>query len=167
MIHVIDKMDTKSGVQTNGPMRNGRSGSAPRSRSPQPSQLQSLSNGIENLLPEANLVPNDRSQKVSVDNSTVAVVEQEIGLRVLPDGNNDVSEEASALFDDSDITPPSPLLSNAFASSSHLPSNSAYLNNSKPQVSYALPYKFNEMKLKQEVSETRANTKNKLNQFNH
>lgn len=151
MIHVIDKMDTsKTTLQSVNLNRTGKSAS--RSRSPQPSQSQMLPNGIENNLPESNLVPNDRTEKLSLDNCNLSVVEPEVGTQTLSDRNNDVNEEAAVLFDESDITPPSPLLSNAFPPPPLLPSNSVFLSSPKPQVSYNLPYKYNEIKLKQEVS---------------
>lgn len=153
MIHVIDKMDSPKigGHSNNGLNKIGRSISLSRSRSPQPSQSRHPSNGTENTVSESNSVPTDNIQKLSLDNCNLSVVEPDMSIQVLSDRNGEVNEGA-VLFDDSDITPPSPLLSNTFPPSSLLPSNSVYLNNLKTEEAYALPYKFNDMKLKQEVS---------------
>ncbi|KAK6641198.1 hypothetical protein RUM44_012907 [Polyplax serrata] len=155
MIHVIDKMDSPKigGHSNNGLNKIGRSIFLSRSRSPQPSQSRHPSNGTENTVSESNSVPTDNIQKLSLDNCNLSVVEPDMSIQVLSDRNGEVNEGA-VLFDDSDITPPSPLLSNTFPPSSLLPSNSVYLNNLKTEEAYALPYKFNDMKLKQEGDES-------------
>lgn len=154
MIHVIDKMDTckSTGPTTLANIKTGRNGTLTRSRSPQ-SQSQPLPNGIINPLPDSNLVPNDHAQRLLLENCNMPVIEPDMSALTLSDKAIDVNEEAASLFDDSDITPPSPLLSNAIPPPSLLPSSSLFHNNHKPQSSsFMLPNKFAEMKLKQEVS---------------
>lgn len=165
LIHVIDKIDSVKQLQTQSStiFRIGRSGSMSRSKSPQSSQSQPLQNGIDNPLSDPHLVPDESGQKLTLDNSCSPVVEPEIGVQRASERGNFVIESGT-LYDDSDITPPSPFLSNAFPPPSLLPSDSLFLSNSKPQTSYALPYKFNDMKLKQEVSEeVPVQKKSKLN----
>lgn len=77
LIHVIDKMDSKTNNASSINLKAGKNGTITRSKSPQ-SQTQPLPNGIVNPLSESGLVSSvDHAQRLLVENCSMSAVDSD------------------------------------------------------------------------------------------